>query len=307
MAQATEYSANLSYQLGQQQLAQSQAEYQQMWPYVQQSMQTQQAAQQQQMAQSQAYFNNWNNNAPALQQQVATENSQAYDKSMQQLSAIQNSQYLKTMAGSDAQVYAQNASGINPMVDNAVATARGLTTNNMEQAVRSGLRYGLSADANLMNAGSLGLGAASNEVAAGNQALQTGITNARNEATTGYNAQVQQYGLDQQATQQQILNNLNLVNTYSGLPSASTSATNAATNAGSAGVTQGNQTNSVYNTGTNQGNTTAMQGAQQQITGLGDILNSQANYANTVAQVDSANTAGFASLGGAAIGAAVVL
>ncbi len=307
MAAATKYSADLSYKLGEQQIQQAQAQYDQMWPYVQQSLQTQQAAQQQGMQESAAYFNNWSQNAPALQQQVATENSQAYDKAMQQLQAIQSSPYLQTMTGSDAQVYGQQAANINPMVDNAIATARGLTTNNMEQAVRSGLRYGLSADANLMNTGSLGLGAASNEVAAGNQALQQGITNARNQAATGYNAMVQQYGLNQQATQQQLQNNLNLVNTYSGLPANTTSALNAASNAGTVGIQSANQTNSVLNSATNQGNTTQMQGAQTQVNGLGAMLNGQMQYDNLVAGVNNANTASTASLAGTAIGAAVVL
>ena len=303
MAAATTHAADLSYQLGEQQLQQAQQQYSQVWPIAQQVAASDLSTQAQQRAQAQAYFDNWQNNVPGLQTGLQTANAQAYQQGLQGVQDLASSPYLNTMTGSDAQVYAQNSGQINPMVDKAIADARGLTTNNMEQAIRAGLRYGMAPSASMMYTGSLGLGEASNEVAAGNQALATGLQDVRNQAATGYNAALQNYGLKQQASQQNIGNTMGILNSYSGLPAASTNSYNSGTAAGQSGVAGLNTTGNSLTAATDAGNKTVTTGTQQQITGLGSIIGAQANYANTAGQANNSMFGSLASMVGTGVGA----
>lgn len=292
---AANQSAQLSYQLGQQQLAQAQAQYNAMAPYQQQVMSADAAAQNAQNAQSQQYFNLWQQNAPQATAQLQQQTAQAAAQSQAGVQALASNPYLQTMTGSDAQVYAQNQGQINPMVDNAVADARGLTTQNMNQVMRMGMRYGMSPNAAMMNAGSLGIGAASNEVAAANGALQTGLSNVRNQASTGYNAAVQNYGLGTAANQQAINNSMGLLNSYRGLPANSSQATSVATNAGTNAINTGNSVNSVLNNATNQSNNTMMQGQQIQMNGLGNALRGATSLAGLQQSAGITNANNFSS------------
>ncbi len=307
MAAAETHAADLGYSLGQQQLALAKQQYSQEFPIAQQVAQSDIAAQDQQTKSALAYYNNWINNAPQSEAAVGTAVDQANAGNAAAYQTLLNDPSVATMTGSDAQVYGANQAQINPMVDKAIADARGLTTQNEGQVMRMGLRYGMAPNAALLSAGSVGIGAASNETAAANNALQTGITNTRGLATTQHNINVQDYGLGVQQRQTAVGNKATVAGLYTGMPSASTGAYNSSTVAGQGAVSGIMAPGTQLLNGSQQGNATTMQGSQQSITGLGDILNAQSNYANTVAQVNAANDSSMGSIAGAAVMGAAYL
>lgn len=140
----------------------------------------------------------------------------------------------------------------------AIADARVGTTQQMNQLLRQGMRYGMGAEKLASNGGALALAGAQSQVAGAN----AGRT---------------------QAKQLAFAKKLDVAGLYKGLPGASTAAYGVATNAGNSAVGNQNATSAQFMNGMAQGNNTIMAGKQMQISGLGSVLGSQTSSANAAA------------------------
>lgn len=159
----------------------------------------------------------------------------------------------------------------------AIADARTGTTQQMNQLMRQGARYGWS-PAKLATMGtSAATAGATGTVAAANAA--------RTQAGDKYYAKLG-----------------DVYNTYAGLGSSAPTFYQTGTQAGSSAVSNQNQTAAQYLQGMSVGNQTIMQGQGLKVQGLGGVLNSQTSYANAN-QGDSMGSL-LGGMGGAALGAA---
>ena len=145
----------------------------------------------------------------------------------------------------------------------AIADARAGTTHQMDQAMRTGARYGMSPAQIASRMGT--------DMAVGN-------TQATVAAANGARKQEEALGWAKK---------LDVAGLYRGLPGASTAAYNSATNAGNsaAGIMQ-NNTNSMLN-GMNQGAGTVMQGRGMMLGGQGQVLDTQTSLYNNAANAEA--------------------
>jgi hypothetical protein len=219
LAASSDYAADLGKQLGDAQLAESRRQYD----------------------------NNMAVNKPiidrqaALMQQSYDQGAQNYDRMVKEGQPIQDQMKTIAMGGSynDAQKAQQEEAA-----GQAVADARSGTNQQMQQLIRTGLRYGWS-PAKLAAMGS-------SAAQAGAQTQVSAANGARN-----------------QKQQQQLGQMGDTYNTYAGLGSQAPAFYQAGTQAGnSASGTQLNTSNALMN-GLNSGNSTIMQGQGLKMQGLG--------------------------------------
>lgn len=157
----------------------------------------------------------------------------------------------------------------------AIADARAGTTQQMNQLIRQGARYGWSPAKIAATGTSAAMMGASSQVAAANAS--------RNQAGDKYYGRLG-----------------DVYNTYAGLGSSAPSFYSAGTNSGNSAVTNQMAPGGAMMAGMNAGASTTMNGRQIAMTGLTGVLNSQTNYANALSQMDSGMGGLGAVLGGGA-------
>lgn len=165
----------------------------------------------------------------------------------------------------------------------AIADARQGTTQQMNQLIRQGARYGFSG-AKLASMGtSAAVAGAQSQVAASNAA--------RTQAGDKYYGKLG-----------------DVYNTYAGLGSSAPTFYQAGTTAGNSAAGTQQQNAAGYLNGIAQGTNTITSGLGMQLSGLGNVLNSQTSYANSYnnAMMSNSGSAGstLGGLGGLAMGAA---
>lgn len=157
----------------------------------------------------------------------------------------------------------------------AIADARAGTTQQMNQLIRQGARYGWSPAKIAATGTSAAMMGASSQVAAANAS--------RNQAGDKYYGRLG-----------------DVYNTYAGLGSSAPSFYSAGTNSGNSAVTNQMAPGGAMMAGMNAGASTTMNGRQIAMTGLTGVMNAQANYAKSVADMDSGLGGVGSVLGGAA-------
>lgn len=191
----------------------------------------------------------------------------------------------------DAKFYDANKDAVDFGVNNAIADNRNGTTQQMNQLIRQGLRYGWSPD----KLASMGAGAAvtnaQNMVAAANAARTQGIDRERGLQTNNRNMRLQN-----EATA--FGKQMDTIGLSKGLVGASQGAYSLANNFGNSAVQNQLATSQAYMGNMGNAYNLQQQGLGQQISGLGSVLNSQSNLYN------SSMNSGGGDNSGAMIGAA---
>ena len=199
---------------------------------------------------------------PIIDAQVATMNQNVaqgqdyYDYMVANQRPVEQRLNAEAMAAGTA-VKQEEAAGT------AIADARAGTTHQIDQAMRTGARYGMSPAQIASRMGT--------DMAVGN-------TQATVAAANGARKQEEALGWAKK---------LDVAGLYRGLPGASTAAYNSATNAGNsaAGIMQ-NNTNSMLN-GMNNGAGTVMQGRGLMQSGQGQVLNTQTSLYNNAQSAEA--------------------
>lgn len=192
-----------------------------------------------------------------LQKQRAALASKSYDSSAADTSAASNYLAQVTQAAKQRQ--------LSEAADTAMADSRNGTTQQMNQLVRQGLRYGWSPDKLAAMAGSMATGNAQNQVAAANAARTQ--ADAKRTAKLG-----------------------DVYNTYAGAMSSAPNFYNSGSNAAQTGTSAQLGTSNQLLNNMNSANGTTMQGQGLRVQGLGSVLNAQTSAYN--------NSQGGSMLGG---------
>ena len=185
----------------------------------------------------------------------------------------------RIIGGTDSDVLAARRGEIDAGVGRAVADTQGGYTRNINQAIRQGLRYGGTPGAISAGVGSMGMDQASKTAAASNFAREQGIMGARGQAETNMN--LRRSVADNVTKQQSIgwAKKLDASGLVKGLPGASQGAYGLAVSAGnSAGANQAQPGNNMQ-AGMAASANTVGQGRSLYQQGLGSILNSQTSLA----------------------------
>jgi hypothetical protein len=159
---------------------------------------------------------------------------------------------------------------MNEASSQAIADARQGTTQQMNQLIRQGARYGWSPAKLAAMGTSAAVAGAQSQVASSNAA--------RTQAGDKYYGKLG-----------------DVYNTYTGLGSSAPTFYQAGTSAGSAAAGTQQQTAAGYLNGIAQGTNTITSGLGMQLSGLGNVLNSQTSFANGLNSVYSSQAANYQS------------
>lgn len=152
----------------------------------------------------------------------------------------------------------------------AIADARQGTTQQMNQLIRQGARYGFSGAKLAALGTSAAIAGAQSQVASSNAA--------RTQAGDKYYGKLG-----------------DVYNTYAGLGSSAPAFYQAGTSAGNSAAGTQQQTAAGYLNGIAQGTNTITSGLGMQLSGLGNVLNSQTSFANGLNSVYSSKSANYES------------
>ncbi len=282
MANASQQSAEMGLQLGREQMAQAQQQYDENMAVAKPVVDEQLALMKQAKDQGDDYYNYMVSKQRPVEDALNAE-------SMNNPTAAQDAADRALITGGDTAIYQARQGDIEDTAGRALADARAGQSATTNQMIRQGLRYGWSPEKIAAMTGQIGLGQASQQAAAVNTARTAGIDKARGLLTQDYNLRK-----SQEATNWG--KKMDVAGLYRGLVGASQGSYGLAGNMGSAAV--GNQMapgNAMMNQ--NQGAAgTIMQGQGQRIQGLGSVLNAQ------TAAYNASNASSGAGLG-SAIGA----
>jgi len=159
---------------------------------------------------------------------------------------------------------------MNEASSQAIADARQGTTQQMNQLIRQGARYGFSGAKLAQMGTSAAMTGAQSQVAASNAA--------RTQAGDKYYGKLG-----------------DVYNTYAGLGSSAPTFYQAGTSAGNSAAGTQQQTAASYLNGIAQGTNTITSGLGMQLSGLGNVLNSQTSFANGLNGVYSSKSANYES------------
>lgn len=269
MANASAEAAQISAQLGREQMAQAQAQYDREMAVTQPVIDAQLGLMKQQQQQGDDYYNYM------VSRQRPVED--ALNNEAMHYNSAQDDAERRLITGSDADVYAARQGDIDNQVGTALADVRSGQANTTNQMIRQAMRYGWSPDKLAQMAGSQGMTMASQQAAAANAARNTGIANTR--GLMMQDRQMRQADLAREWGKK-----MDVAGLYRGLTGASQ---------GAYGLSLGAGNNAVGNSmtpanqllGANQAAAgTIMQGKGLQIQGLGSILNSETGIYNTKQQ-----------------------
>lgn len=213
-----------------------------------------------------------------------------------------NTDLANRIGESDVDTYLRNKAAIDAETDQAVADSRNGFTNAANNAIRQGLRYGMSPE-------KIAAAAASNTTAQASQ--QAGAANTTRKAATqtmyqrgiGQSGQLLTGGLTDRSNKIQdesiqTAKKLDVAGLYRGLPGASQGAYGLSLNAGNSAVQNNAQAGNALLAANQGAANTIMQGSQNQIQGLSGIVNSQTSIANANAGSDAGVWGALGQIGG---------
>lgn len=277
MAEASEESARIMGQLGQDQLDFSKQQYAENKPILDKVVQQQLDIADQTQAQGEDYFNYLKTFRPA-EQAMMSEAMQDRSGEIADFDAA-NQADAATITQDDAALYAARKGEIDQLVNEAVADTQGSYTRSLNQAIRQGLRYGASGAGITSQVGAIGLNQASQTAAATNAARKYGINSVRERAAKGIN--LRQTNMGQKNAQEAIgwAKKLDAAGLVKGLPGASSGAYSVAVNAGNSAGQNAMAPGQTAQSGMAAGASTVASGRSLYQNGLGSILNSQTQMA----------------------------
>ena len=225
------------------------------------------------------------------------------------------------ITGGQRAIYNARKNDIEYQVGNAVADARAGATSSNNAVIRQALRYGMSAAQIAKALGTSSLTSAQQVVASANNARNLAIDNAKVDLSNAYNMRNQtnnnilsgmqaDRSMRLQTDSTNWAKKLDVAGLYRGLPGASQGAYSTSINAGNSAVSNQNTTAAQYLNGINAGTNTITSGLGMQLSGLGNVLNSQTSFANSQNQMYASMSGGdstgsvLGGLGGLAMGAA---
>lgn len=322
VAAASEHAAVLANQLGEKQLAEAKRQYDANMEVASPIVSAQAESMRRANEQGTDYYDYWKSFRPAEQAMLAESqrpiDSAASEAALRDAAAVTAAQGgLRAAAeAGDTAVYDANKSDIEAGVGTALADARTGYANNINAALRQGMRYGFSPARLAAMAGISATANASQQVAAANAARAQGINSARSrmvagagigvDAATGARAMRQQNrSADLQDKATSWAKKLDVAGLVRGMPGASTGAYTLANQAGNSAVANQIAPGAAYMPNVAAANGTIMQGQGMKIQGLGSALNAQTGVYNAQLQANAQSDAGLGSalgtLGGALI------
>lgn len=291
MANASAEAAQISAQLGREQMAQAQSQYDQNMAVAKPVVAKQLELMDQAKAQGDDYYNYLTSRQRPVEDALNAE-------AMNNPTAAQDAADRELITGGDTGVYEARKGDIEDSVGRALADARSGQAATTNQMIRQAARYGYSPEKLAAMASAQGLGMASQQAAAANGTRQAGIDKAREQLTSNYSLRKAQ-----EATAWG--KKMDTAGLYRGLVGASQGSYGLAGQMGSSAVSNQMQPGNQL-LGANQGAAgTIMQGQGQRIQGLGSVLNSQTQMAGIDAQSGSATMGMVGSVAGLA-GAVVI-
>jgi hypothetical protein len=203
------------------------------------------------------------------------------------------------ITGGDTGVYDARKDDIESQVGRAVSDVRQGTTQQQNQLIRQGLRYGWSPSQIAAKTGASAAMTGLAEASAANSTRNAGIDKARNLMTTGRNMRLQD-----QATGW--AKKLDVAGLYRNLPGASQGAYSLANQSGNSAVQNQMAPGAQLQGAMAQSANTQMSGQQIAMQGLSGILGAQTSYANATNSAMNSGGGGMDGLG-SIIGAGVKL
>jgi hypothetical protein len=291
MATASKEAAEIGAGLGREQLAEAKRQYDQNVAYAKPIVDAQKGLMDQALTQGTDYYEYGKQGRPV----EASLNAQ----SMRDTTAADAAER-DAIVGSQADIeggrYGQD---IQQQVGQAIGDVRQGTTQQMQQLIRQGLRYGYSPQAMAAKFGSGAVTAGLGTAGAANAARTGAVANARGLLTQGR-------GMRQQDEAINWARKLDVAGLYRGMPGASQGSYGLALGAGNSAM-QGNAAPGAgLMAGMAQGAGMTQAGKGQQIQGLGGILNSQTSIYGQQLQAQAQEGAGFGQMLGSVAGAAAV-
>jgi len=281
MANASQQASEMGLQLGREQMAMAQAQYDREMQTAQPVIDAQLKLMNQQIAQGDDTYNYLVSRQRPLEDALNNE-AMSYDSKV-------DDKERNLITGPSADVYAARQQDIDSQVGTALADVRQGQASTTGQMIRQALRYGWSPDRLAQIAGSQGVTMASQMAAAANGTRNAGIEQAR-----GLMMQNRQMRQGDQAREWG--KKMDVAGLYRGLAGASQGSYGLALGAGNSAVGNAMQPGNQL-LGANQGAMgTIMQGQAQRIQGLGNVLGVQGSIYNN-------QQAGAGSGLGSAIGA----
>jgi len=317
MADASVQAANISSQLGREQMAQARELHDETMTMSRPLIEAQTRLSEQSIEQGNDYYNYMVSRQRPVEDSL-NRDAMGYDGVEDRASRAaildeQNRTYALNedarglITGGDTGVYNARQQDIEESVGRALADSRSGQSAATNQMVRQALRYGWSPEKIAAMAGNQGLAQASQQAAAANGTRQAAIQNARGMMGMDYDMRnansafrtsslMSDRNLQQSDSAREWARRLDVAGLYRGLPNASQGAYGMALGAGNSAI-QNQMAPGQAMMGQNQGAmNTIMQGQGQRIQGLGSILGSQTSMAG-------ANAEGNGAMTGAAIGA----
>lgn len=316
VAAASKEAAEISAQLGREQLAENRRQYEKNFSVSKPVVDAQLALMNQSKQQGDDYYNYLvSRQRPvedALNREALNTNNGIDNTERANMMARVNSNAAADEAerslitGGQRAIYNARKNDIEYQVGNAVADARAGATSSNNAAIRQALRYGMSAAQIAKALGTSSLTSAQQVVAAGNNARNLAIDNAKVDLSNAYNMRNQtnnnilssmqaDRSMRLQTDSTNWAKKLDVAGLYRGLPGASQGAYSTSINAGNSAVSNQNTTAAQYLNGINAGTNTITSGLGMQLSGLGNVLNSQTSFANGLNSVYSSQAANYQS------------
>lgn len=214
-----------------------------------------------------------------------------------------NTNLANRIGESDVETYLRNKAAIDAETDQAVADARAGYTNASNNLIRQGLRYGISPAKIAAAAATNNTTQASKQAAAANSTRKS-ATQTMYQRGVGQSGQLLTGGLQDrnnkiQDESIQTAKKLDVAGLYRGMPGASQGAYGLGISAGNSAVNNQMQPSNQLLSANQAAHGTIMQGSQQQISGLSNIVSAQTALANN--NDDSGIWGALGTVGGAAI------
>lgn len=234
---------------------------------------------------------------------AATARQKAADAAARGEITTLNTNLANRIGESDVETYLRNKAAIDAETDQAVADARSGYTNASNNLIRQGLRYGMSPAKIAAAAATNNTTQASKQAAAANSTRKA-ATQTMYQRGVGQSGQLLTGGIQDrnnkiQDESIQTAKKLDVAGLYRGMPGASQGAYGLGISAGNSAVNNQMQPSNQLLNANQAAHGTIMQGSQQNISGLSNIVSSQTSLANQ--NDDSGIWGALGTVGGAAI------
>jgi hypothetical protein len=291
MAAASKEAAEIGAALGREQLTEAKRQYDQNVAYAKPIVDAQKGLMDESLAQGKDYYEYGKRGRP-VEDALNAESMKDYTaRDLAERDAITGSQ-----ADIEAGRYGDD---IRQQVGTAVGDARQGTTQQMQQLIRQGLRYGYSPEAMAAKFGSGAVTSGLGVATAANAARTGAVANARQMLTA-------RRGMRQQDDAIGWARKMDVAGLYRGMPGASQGAYGLALGSGNSAMAGNAAPGQALMGGMAQGAGMTQTGQGQRLQGLGQILNSQSNLYGQGLQVSAAEGAGTGQMLGSLAGAGMM-